>query len=108
MLVAQRLGMEVQGISFPGHFLCRIFEDGEPIIVDCFDGGQVHPQRILTDSANDLGDEQRRLLEGSADPGTILMRILNNLIDALSRTGQQEDVDLLKEMRDSMALQKAH
>lgn len=103
MLLGQRLGFEIEGISFPGHFLCRIREDGYPLIVDCYDRGCIHSQAVLTDPTNDLGREQRRALEGSADLGTILMRVLNNLIDAFVRQGRAEDAALITELRDSMA-----
>jgi hypothetical protein len=103
MLIGQRLGLEIEGISFPGHFLCRIREDGYPLIVDCYDKGCIHSQNVLTDPANDLSREQRRALEGSADLGTILMRMLNNLMDAFVRLGRSEDAALIGEMRDSMA-----
>lgn len=102
MLLGQRLGMEIQGISFPGHFLCRIFEDGEPIVVDCFDRGKMHAQHILIDPMNELTPEQRAHLKESADLGTILMRILNNMIDAFRRSNREEDMELIMEMRDSM------
>lgn len=102
MLAGQRLGLEIEGISFPGHFLCRIREDGYPLIVDCFDKGCLHSQNVLTDPTNDLSREQRRALEGSADLGTILLRFLNNLMDAFTRQGRAEDAALIKEMRDSM------
>lgn len=103
MLLGQRLGFEIEGISFPGHFLCRIREDGYPLIVDCYDRGCIHSQAVLTDPTNDLGREQRRALEGSADLGTILMRVLNNLIDAFVRQGRADDAALITELRDSMA-----
>ena len=106
MLTGQRLGMEIEGISFPGHFLCRIREDGYPLIVDCFDRGCIHSQNVLTDPSNDLGREQRRALEGSADLGTILLRVLNNLIDAFVRQGRMDDAELITEMRDSMATRR--
>ncbi|MFN4872208.1 MAG: transglutaminase-like domain-containing protein [Akkermansiaceae bacterium] len=106
MLIGQRLGMEIQGISFPGHFLCRISEDGEPIVVDCFDSGKLHAQHVLVDPTNELTPEQRSHLKESADLGTILMRILNNLIDALRRADREEDMELIVEMRDSMMNQK--
>jgi len=106
MLIGQRLGMEIQGISFPGHFLCRISEDGEPIVVDCFDSGKLHAQHVLVDPTNELTPEQRSHIKESADLGTILMRILNNLIDALRRADREEDMELIVEMRDSMTNQK--
>ena len=102
MLVAQRLGNVVEGISFPGHFLCRIFEDGYPLVIDCFDGGRIHSQEVLIEPTNDLSREQRQALQGTADLGTILLRILNNMIDAFQRLDQAEDATLLIEMRDSM------
>jgi len=36
----------------------------------------------------------------------ILMRVLNNLIDAFRRGDRREDMQLITEMRDSMALLK--
>jgi regulator of sirC expression with transglutaminase-like and TPR domain len=106
MLIGQRLEMDIQGISFPGHFLCRIIEDGEPIVVDCFDSGKLHAQHVLVDPMNELTPEQRSHLRESADLGTILMRILNNLIDAFRRADYEEDMELIMEMRDSMTNQK--
>lgn len=103
MLLGQRMGFEVEGISFPGHFLCRIFEDGFPLIVDCFDEGRLHLQSTLTEQGSDLTREQRQTLQESAGLGTILLRALNNLIDAFQRTGQTEDIALLTKMRDSLA-----
>lgn len=108
MLVGQRLGIEVEGISFPGHFLCRIYEDGYPLIVDCFDGGRIHSQEVLTAPTNDLSREQRQALKASANLGTILLRILNNMIDAFQRLEQVEDAALLTEMRDSMVSAKGN
>lgn len=105
MLLGQRLGFEVEGISFPGHFLCRIFEDGYPLIVDCFDEGRLHLQSTLTGDGNDLTRDQRIALENSADLGTILLRVLNNMIDAFQRLEQTEDALLIKELRDSLASQ---
>jgi Transglutaminase-like superfamily len=107
MLLGQRLGYEIEGIPFPGHFLCRIQEDGYPLIVDCFDRGRIHSQKVLIDPNNDLNREQRRALQDSAGLGTILLRTLNNLIDAFQRLQRAEDADLIKEMRDSMAGKRA-
>ncbi|OYV00049.1 MAG: hypothetical protein CFE26_24590, partial [Verrucomicrobiales bacterium VVV1] len=36
LFTARRLGLEASGVPFPGHFLCRFHEEGEPVIVDCF------------------------------------------------------------------------
>lgn len=102
MLVGKRMDMEIEGLSFPGHFLCRIYEEGVALVVDCFDRGKVHCQDTLTDAGNDLSEEQIRALQGSADLGTILVRVLNNLIDSFQRLEQVEDAKLIMELRDAM------
>lgn len=103
MLVAQRMGLEVEGVPFPGHFLCRIFEDGYPLIVDCYEKGRIHIQDVLTDEAGDLDAEQRLLLQSSAHLGSSLFRMLDNLMDAFNRLGRSEDADLIADVRRSMS-----
>lgn len=98
MLVGRRLNFEIEGINFPGHFMCRIFEDGYPFVIDCFDRGQVHLQSTLSESP-ELNRAQRNLLRQSADPGTILLRLLGNLYQALEQAGRSADAVLIKELQ---------
>jgi len=102
LFVAGRLGMDVEGVNFPGHFLCRIHKDGEPWIVDCFDQGKLHRQSDLLAGNSELTRQQKRLLESTADPGTILHRMLNNLIVALHRAGRAEDCALVRKLRETL------
>ena len=97
MLVGRRLDFEVEGVNFPGHFMCRIFEDGYPIIIDCFDKGQLHVQFTLLESP-ELTRAQRDILKQSAGPGVILLRLLNNLHQSLEKAGRSEDAELIKEL----------
>lgn len=97
ILVAKRLGLEVEGVNFPGHFMCRIFQDGYPIIIDCFDHGQLHLQSTLLESP-ELNKAQRNILRQTADPGTILLRLLNNLNQSLEQNGREDDARLVKEL----------
>ncbi len=97
MLVGRRLDFEVEGVNFPGHFMCRIFEDGYPIIIDCFDKGQLHVQFTLLESP-ELTRTQRNILKQSAGPGTILLRLLNNLYQSLEKAGRPEDAVLIKKL----------
>jgi regulator of sirC expression with transglutaminase-like and TPR domain len=85
MEVAARAGIDVQGVSFPGHFLLRGPDEQEierPVILDPFDGG-----RALTEAgcrsllARMIGDEaafSADLLR-PCSPRQMLARILNNL-----------------------------
>lgn len=102
MLVARRLNLEVEGVNFPGHFLSRIFEDGYPLIVDCFDHGRVHLQSTLIDAGSELTRQQRVTLKETADPGTILLRLLNNLSSALGHAGRTEDAKLAETLHQTL------
>lgn len=101
LLVARRLDLVVEAINFPGHFLCRIYEDGYPIIVDCFSRGQLHLQATLLEDP-EIGPQERRLLRHSADPGAVILRLLNNLIEALNQAGRRDDARLIRKLRASM------
>ena len=39
-LVAERVGLRVQGIGLPGHFVVSVQAEGEPILIDPFNGGR--------------------------------------------------------------------
>ena len=98
LLVARRLEMVVEAVNFPGHFLARIYEDGYPLIIDCFDSGRPHLQATLLENP-EMGRQEREILRQSADPGTILRRLLNNLGSALQAAGRKEDAQLAHKLR---------
>lgn len=102
ILVARRMNLEVEGVNFPGHFLCRIHQEGFPIIVDCFDKGRLHLQATLVEAGSDLDKAQRASIRSTADPGTILVRLLNNLASALKERGQGEDAELVSRLRGTL------
>jgi regulator of sirC expression with transglutaminase-like and TPR domain len=102
MLVGRRLHFEVEGVNFPGHFMCRIFEDGFPIIIDCFDRGRIHLQSTLLESP-ELSKAQRAILRQTADSGTILLRLLNNLHQSLGHVGRTGDARLIQEIQRTLA-----
>lgn len=98
ILTARRLNLEVEGVNFPGHFLCRYHEDGHAVVVDCFDHGRRHLQALLLEQDSDLTNVQRARLRQPADPGSILIRILNNLAAALEYADREEDAELVKRL----------
>ena len=97
ILVGRRLGFEIEGVNFPGHFMCRFFQEGYPIIIDCFDNGQLHVQFTLLESP-DLSRAQKNLIRESVGPGSILLRLLNNLHEAFEKDDRKEDSLLIKEL----------
>lgn len=102
-LVARRLGLEVAGVNFPGHFLCRIPGEDGPVIVDCFDGGRCHTLAGLRAEHPDLGPEQRAALEGMASPAVILQRVLLNLSSAFAGLKRDEDARLAADLRETVS-----
>jgi regulator of sirC expression with transglutaminase-like and TPR domain len=97
MLVGHRLNLEIEGVDFPGHFMCRIFEEGCPIIIDCFDKGRLHIQSDLLESPH-LSRVQRDLIREPLGPGSILVRLLNNLWQAFEGINRAADALLMKEL----------
>ncbi|MGD7653052.1 MAG: transglutaminase family protein [Verrucomicrobiales bacterium] len=101
ILVGRRLGLEIEPVNFPGHFLTRIFQDGYPIIIDCYDHGQVHLQSSLLESP-DLTREFKKVLKQAAHPGIMLVRLLNNLENTFLERNRPLDLKLVRKLRESL------
>ena len=101
LLVGQRMEFDVEIVDYPGRFLCRIHEDGHPLIVDCVDGGQIHLQSALLVDA-DITREGRERLRGSVAPGSLLCHWLDGLTEALCHAGRDEDGALIQRLRDTL------
>lgn len=85
MEVARRLGVPLDGVSFPGHFLVRLPVDEGLLVMDPFNGGRPLDENELRQRARPhLGGEapDDRALVQILSPAThraILMRVLRNL-----------------------------
>lgn len=84
MEVGRRLDVRIFGISFPGHFLVRVCDSGEDLVLDPFTGGAVLERRELLQRLAHFPAEQRlkwnmdELLQ-PASRREILARMLRNL-----------------------------
>ncbi len=91
MELASRLGVAVEGIGFPGHFLVRHDAVDGPEWIDVFDRGR---RLSRTDLARRLADDSGETLDDShlepAPPRAILARMLNNLLGIASRAEEPE------------------
>jgi regulator of sirC expression with transglutaminase-like and TPR domain len=83
MEVGRRAGMELQGVSFPGHFLVKMAVPGGDVVVDPYNGGIPLTVEQLEARLRDVYlDQPIPLLEEvlvAADNKAILARILRNL-----------------------------
>jgi regulator of sirC expression with transglutaminase-like and TPR domain len=84
MEVAQRLGVPLDGVSFPGHFLVRLPVDDGVLVMDPFNGGRPLNAEELRQRAKphfgaDVPDEALMRILSPAPRRAILVRILRNL-----------------------------
>lgn len=92
MEIGRRVGIEVHGVSFPGHFLARIEGERGPSFVDPFDGRVLTREDLRTLHARTAGDKRDpdpRLLE-AATKKQIIVRMLNNLRGIYAARSDQE------------------
>jgi len=85
MEVAHRLGVPLDGVSFPGHFLVRLPVDDGLLVMDPFNGGRPLGVDELRERAKphlggDVPDDAALLhILNPASPRAILVRTLRNL-----------------------------
>ncbi|GAB4204867.1 MAG: SirB1 family protein [Sandaracinaceae bacterium] len=87
--VGRRLGVHVEGVGFPGHFLVRVGRE-RPALVDPFREGRLVTQAELERlAAHHLGGAGKLRAEhlASADTRSMLVRMLVNLKHAYERRG---------------------
>jgi regulator of sirC expression with transglutaminase-like and TPR domain len=82
MEVAQRVGLLLRGVSFPGHFLVKYVGDDEEIVIDPFNKGEIKSDESLSKLLDDLYQRRLALHRDLLSPVTkkqIIKRVLNNL-----------------------------
>lgn len=94
MEVARRLGIPLDGVSFPGHFLVRLPVDDGVLVMDPFNGGRPLDvdelrERAKSHLGGQMPDDQ--VLAQILDPAparAILMRMLRNLHGVYAEAGE--------------------
>lgn len=96
ILVGHRLGMDIAGCNFPGHFLAIARTGGRIFLVDCFGGGRFFEEK---DFGSD-GPVQiwNAMLGLEAGPEAIVARVLRNLDGVYSRTGRGREQALVRSL----------
>jgi regulator of sirC expression with transglutaminase-like and TPR domain len=82
-----RLGLRVEGVGFPGHFLVRAPGEQGPVLLDPFAGGRVVREEELLARLQALAGSERRKVTAvptdaveATDTRAILARMLRNLL----------------------------
>lgn len=80
LLVGKRLGLPLQGIGMPGHFLVKYAAPGYQIFIDCFNSGALltekNCQRFLTEAGYGFDEQYLQPSQARA----ILARMVKNLL----------------------------
>jgi len=82
MEVAQRTGLRLEGVGFPGHFLVKVAGEGDDIVLDPYNGGEIVSMDQLAKMLYALYGGKVPFHPDFLEPATkkqILTRILNNL-----------------------------
>ena len=99
MLTGDRVGLEIGGCNWPSHFLARTYVNGVLTLVDCFNGGKCTDVDAFLKMQGPSREAARTMLRDEAPPDIILSRVLNNLMRAYRKHGNQEDCDLMGVLR---------
>ena len=93
ILTGARLGMNIEGCNFPGHFLSKTYIDNETVLVDCFNGGKIIYREDLIEMAEDSYPAVLEIVDATISAGVIIRRILNNIVNAYKTVGNQANAD---------------
>lgn len=101
MLVGKRLGFNIEGCNFPGHFLTKFISENKTVYIDCFNRGKTIYEDEIKDLLKDTYDSLISFLQQKTTANIILKRVVNNLINAYKENGNQLDRYLFSEINDS-------
>lgn len=102
LLVGQRLGAELSGISLPGAFFCRYESEQGPVIIDPSAGGKPVEPAEFTHRIRRYPREIRLLAGRPATPGELLLRVTEELATAFAVLNLTEDAELMEDLVDSL------
>jgi regulator of sirC expression with transglutaminase-like and TPR domain len=96
--LARIVGLDAQGVSFPGHFLIKINLHEGPVVLDPFTGQSLSKEDLLErlepyrNGFGMTGDREVPIgvFLQAAKPKDILLRMLRNLREVYSQQGQSE------------------
>jgi len=98
ILMGRRLGADVEGCNYPGHFLTRIEDDGVQYLVDCYHSGRRFDIGTLLENHPEISDQARNAVALPSHLGLILLRYVTEIQYTLRASSREEDALLFKEL----------
>lgn len=98
ILVAQRLGLTVYGVNYPGHFLCLIDTEEGPTLIDGFHQGRpILVSKLLKDHP-ELSKEATKSVRQPCSLASMLLRVLANMNLAFNKQGRFDDAEIIQDL----------
>jgi regulator of sirC expression with transglutaminase-like and TPR domain len=94
--IGRRIGLNLKGVSFPGHFLVKLSVKRGELVLDPFTGGEAQSEADLRQRLAQVlpaGEAERAKLERYLEPATsrqIIARVLRNLKNIYVQTRKLE------------------
>ena len=96
IIVGAKFGFSIEGCNFPGHFLAKIIQQDELILIDCFNGGRLIFENDLKQTTEDQSIESiLKIVNMKTGTKAIVRRVLINLLNAYDKSGQGENKELI-------------
>jgi regulator of sirC expression with transglutaminase-like and TPR domain len=95
LFLARRVGLAMEGIGLPGHFVVRLPGPDSELYVDAFDSGRVLSRSECARFVVSAGYEPRPEYFAPSSPRDILARMLRNLIHVYREGNDKRRVDVL-------------
>lgn len=99
---ARRLGWDLAGLSFPGHFVVGLRDGTEHIILDPFNGGRILHAETLAELLQQMGGPSVQLdpaMIEHVDNRAVLLRLENNIKTRLVAQGEYDKAaDVIQRM----------
>ena len=102
ILVAHRLGADIQAINLPGTFFLRLETERGPVLLDPEHGGAEIDAETFAHRIRRYPRDVRMLASRPATPGELLLRVTNDLATAFAVHDQEEDAELMDELFSSL------
>ncbi len=98
MLMGCRMGVQVDGCNYPGHFLARIDVEGRTQLIDCFHSGRKFDIDSLIESHPEISEKARSSVYASTHLGVILLRYVGEVQSSFIAMERTEDAALFVEL----------
>jgi len=106
MLTGRRLGLDIEGCNFPGHFLARVRHGETFSLVDCYNGGRFLDPEVFVRANPNASELVMEILKTPVTAESMIHRALNNLARAQQKLGAAADLAMVQTLIEQMTTEE--